>query len=282
METVTTAAEVRRAVDGWRRQGLTVGFVPTMGYLHRGHQSLIQRSAKDNDRTVVSIFVNPLQFGAGEDFESYPRDLQADSALCKQAGADLIFAPDVKEMYPQPLVTYVNVEKLGDTLCGASRPGHFRGVCTVVTKLFHIVDPDRSYFGQKDIQQLTILRRLAGDLSFRTEVIGCPTVRDPDGLAMSSRNSYLSPKERAMALIIHQSLESARILLEGGERSAARVINAVQGTLAVRPSVEPDYIQVVDAQTLESVDTISGDIIVAVAAYVGKTRLIDNLIYPEQ
>ncbi|MEE1491233.1 MAG: pantoate--beta-alanine ligase, partial [Massilioclostridium sp.] len=218
MKVSTTIAEVRSQVKEWKRQGLSVGLVPTMGYLHEGHQSLIARAARENDRVVVSVFVNPIQFGPSEDLESYPRDFERDCTLCEKTGADLVFHPEASEMYAENFCTYVDMDRLTKGLCGASRPVHFRGVCTVVSKLFHIVTPDRAYFGQKDAQQLAVIKRMVRDLSMDVEIVGCPIIREPDGLAKSSRNTYLSPQERRAAVVLSQALAEGRKALAEGER----------------------------------------------------------------
>ena len=229
MKVSTTIAEVRSQVKEWKRQGLSVGLVPTMGYLHEGHQSLIARAARENDRVVVSVFVNPIQFGPSEDLESYPRDFERDCTLCEKTGADLVFHPEASEMYAENFCTYVDMDRLTKGLCGASRPVHFRGVCTVVSKLFHIVTPDRAYFGQKDAQQLAVIKRMVRDLSMDVEIVGCPIIREPDGLAKSSRNTYLSPQERRAAVVLSQALAEGRKALAEGERSATTILTWTTG-----------------------------------------------------
>ena len=272
----TTKRETRDTVKEWIRKGLTIGFVPTMGYLHPGHRSLIEKARRENDKVVVSIFVNPIQFGPNEDFEKYPRDMEADTEMCRAAKVDLIFAPAVSEMYKTPNLSYVDIEKLGDGLCGAKRPGHFRGVCTVVSKLFNLVTPDRAYFGEKDFQQLAIIKRMVSDLEFDVEIIPCPIIREEDGLAISSRNAYLSPAERTAALVVSQSLSRAREAIGRGERGASVIKALVMNELLQEPLARVDYVEVVDAAELSPVAEIGGSVVVAVAVFIGKTRLIDN------
>lgn len=257
-----------------------MGFVPTMGALHEGHGALMDASVRECDVTVVSIFVNPLQFGPSEDFQKYPRDLEADEAFCRARGVDFVFAPAVEEMYPREPRAFVEVTELTDGLCGAYRPGHFRGVTTVVTKLFHIVMPDVAYFGQKDFQQAAVIRRMVEDLDFPLEIRTVPTVREPDGLAMSSRNRYLNPEERKAALALYRGLLAAREALEKGERDADAVRAAVRAELCKEPLVREQYVEVVDASDLKPVSYIDGTVAVAVAAFVGSTRLIDNIVFP--
>lgn len=278
MKIVETVAEVREQVKAWRQEGLSVGLVPTMGYLHEGHQSLIDRAVAENDRVVVSVFVNPMQFGVGEDLESYPRDMDRDAALCEKAGADLIFHPEPSEMYPQDFSSFVDMSTLTGGLCGKTRPIHFRGVCTVVSKLFNIVTPDRAYFGQKDAQQLAVIRHMVHDLSYGIEIVGCPIIREKDGLAKSSRNTYLNPQERQAALILSQSLAEGKKLLEAGEKNADKIRQAIVDQIETEPLAKIDYVEVVDWNNLEPVQTIQGPVLVAIAVYIGKTRLIDNVI----
>lgn len=277
MKIVKTIKEVREIVSEWKKQGLSVGLVPTMGYLHEGHQSLIRRS-NENDRTVVSVFVNPIQFGPNEDFAAYPRDLERDTKKCEEAGADLIFAPEASEMYAEDFSSFVDMTGPTDELCGLRRPGHFRGVCTVVSKLFNIVTPDRAYFGQKDAQQLAVIRRMVRDLSFGIEIVGCPIVREEDGLAKSSRNTYLSAEERKAAVIISKSLKAGQEIIEKGETDTAKIIESITALIKSEPLAKIDYIKAVDADSIEPVDTVSGRVLFAAAVYIGKTRLIDNFI----
>ncbi len=278
MKIVETIAEVRAQVQAWKQEGLRVGLVPTMGYLHEGHQSLIDRAVADNDRVVVSIFVNPMQFGVGEDLESYPRDMKRDAAVCEKAGASLVFHPEPSEMYPEDFSSFVDMNTLTGGLCGKSRPVHFRGVCTVVSKLFNIVTPDRAYFGQKDAQQLAVIRHMVSDLSYGIEIIGCPIVREEDGLAKSSRNTYLNPQERQAALVLSHSLAKGRELLKKGEKSADAVRREIIRQIETEPLAKIDYVEIVDWNTLEPVEVIEKTVLVAIAVYIGKTRLIDNFI----
>lgn len=279
MNIVKTISEVRNEVKNWRRQGLSVGLVPTMGYLHEGHKSLIDRACKENDKVVVSVFVNPKQFGPGEDLATYPRDIQRDAALCEDAGAALIFNPEPEEMYFDDFHTYVTMESLSDELCGKTRPIHFRGVCTVVSKLFHIVAPDRAYFGQKDAQQLAIIKRMVRDLNFDIEIVGCPIVREADGLAKSSRNTYLNPEERKAALVLSKAVGLGQELIQKGERNADVIVEKMKQLIEEEPLAKIDYVQAVDAISIQPVAEIKGTVLVAMAVYIGKTRLIDNFIY---
>lgn len=279
MKTVKTILEVRNQVQAWKKEGYSIALVPTMGYLHEGHASLIKRATSENEKVVVSIFVNPIQFGPGEDLDSYPRDLDRDTILCESAGANLIFTPEVSEMYYVDALTNVSVNDLTNGLCGAKRPGHFDGVCTVVSKLFNIVLPDKAYFGEKDAQQLAVIKRMAHDLNFPIEIIGCPIVREEDGLAKSSRNNYLSSKERKAALILHKSLTKGKELLSAGEKSAELLKEIIKNELESEVLAKIDYIEVVDALSLTTIDIVDKPILVAIAVYIGKTRLIDNFIW---
>ena len=275
---IKTVREVREHVRAWRNEGLNVGLVPTMGFLHEGHRGLIERAVAENDRVVVSVFINPIQFAPNEDLESYPRDIEADRALCTDAGAAMIFNPEPAEMYPQGFCTAVDMNGLKFELCGKSRPIHFSGVCTVVTKLFNIVGPDRAYFGQKDAQQLAIIRRMVRDLNMPLEVVGCPIVREEDGLAKSSRNTYLNEQERAAALILSKTIFLGQKLVDEGERDAKKLIAAMEANIATEPLARIDYVDVVDAENIERIDRLEGEVLVAMAVYIGKTRLIDNFI----
>ena len=270
--------EVRAQVKEWKKQGLSVALVPTMGYLHEGHKSLMERARKENDKVVVSIFVNPMQFGPNEDLESYPRDLDRDSKICEAAGVDLIFHPEVEEMYGPDFHAYVDMHTLPEKLCGASRPVHFRGVQTVVSKLFHIIPADRAYFGQKDAQQLAIIRRMVMDLNFDIEIIGCPIIREEDGLAKSSRNTYLSEEERKQAVILNQSLEAAMDAINAGEKDAAKVKQIIIDKLHTCPLAKIDYVEVVSFDTIQPIEKVEGAVLIAIAVYIGTTRLIDNRI----
>ena len=278
MKVVKTIKEVREIVGGWRQEGLSVGLVPTMGYLHEGHQSLIKKSASQNDRTVVSVFVNPIQFGPNEDLEAYPRDLNRDIKAVEEAGGDLIFNPEPSEMYPGHFTSFIDTTETTELLCGAVRPVHFRGVCTVVGKLFNIVTPDRAYFGQKDAQQLATVKRFVRDLNFPLEIIACPIVREDDGLAKSSRNTYLNAEERQAALILSKSLKKGKEAIESGEKDAKTIIAIIKNSLQSEPLARIDYVEVVDFENIQRVDKIEGETLVAIAVYIGKTRLIDNFI----
>lgn len=278
MRTVTTVAEVRAATGAARRQGRRVGFVPTMGYLHEGHTSLMAAARAATDLVVASVFVNPLQFGAGEDLSSYPRDLDRDTDLSEAAGVDLLFVPSVEEVYPhRPVLTTVTVAGITDRFEGAARPTHFAGVATVVTKLLAIVGPCTTYFGAKDWQQVCVVRRLVDDLSLPATVEACPTVREPDGLALSSRNVYLGPEERAAAPVLRRALEAGAALVAGGERDRRRVEAAMAGVVAAEPLAQLDYAAAVDAATLAEADVLAGQVRLLVAARLGVPRLLDNL-----
>ena len=279
MKVLNTINEVRNLVKEWKTQGLKIGFVPTMGYLHEGHESLIKRASQENDRVVVSIFVNPIQFGPKEDLSTYPRDLERDSKVCESAGADIIFHPENEEMYFKDFSTFVDMNGLTDGLCGKSRPTHFRGVCTVVTKLFNIVAPDRAYFGEKDAQQLAVIKRMVRDLNIDIEIIGCPIVREKDGLAKSSRNTYLSVEERNAATILNKSLTLAKEKIQAGERDSEVIIKLIQEVINSEKLARIDYIEVVDSLSMEKVERIEKSVLVAIAVFIGKTRLIDNFTY---
>lgn len=278
MQVVSTIKEVRDQVKAWKKEGASIGFVPTMGYLHEGHGSLITRARNENDKVVVSIFVNPMQFGPGEDLESYPRDLEKDSAYCESLGADLIFHPEPSEMYTEGFCSYVDMSVLTEELCGLSRPVHFRGVCTVVSKLFHIVAPDRAYFGQKDAQQLAIIKRMVEDLNMDLEVIGCPIVREEDGLAKSSRNTYLSAEERQAALVLSKAVKLGQELVAGGETDARKLVAEMSTFIEKEPMARIDYVKAVDGLIMQQLDNVKKPMLVAMAVYIGKTRLIDNFI----
>ena len=278
MQIVHKITEVREIVSAWRKEGLTVGLVPTMGYLHEGHQSLIKKSVEQNDRTVVSVFVNPIQFGPNEDLATYPRDINRDMEKVSEVGGDLIFNPEPSEMYPGHFTSFIDTTETTELLCGAVRPTHFRGVCTVVGKLFNIVCPDSAYFGQKDAQQLATIKRFARDLNFPVKIVACPIIREEDGLAKSSRNTYLSPEERKAALILSQSLKLGKKAIEEGEKSAKKVIDIITANIQTEPLARIDYVEVVDFENIQRVDTIQGETLVAIAIYIGKTRLIDNFI----
>lgn len=278
MQITGKISDVRSQVKEWKKQDLTVGFVPTMGYLHEGHASLMKRARAECDKVVVSIFVNPMQFGANEDLDSYPRDLEADSKLCESIGVDLIFHPEVEEMYAEGFCSFVDMNGLTKELCGKSRPIHFRGVCTVVSKLFNIVTPDKAFFGQKDAQQLAVIRRMVRDLNMDIEIVGCPIIREEDGLAKSSRNTYLNDEERKAALILSQTIRLGEKLVEEGEKDAGKLVAAMKENIEKEPLAKIDYVEAVNMDTIEKVDTIAPNTLVAMAVYIGKTRLIDNFI----
>ncbi len=278
MKTVHTINEVIQQVAEWRAQGATVGLVPTMGYLHEGHQSLIARSVSENNKTVVSVFVNPMQFAPSEDLESYPRDLAADEKLCEASGADLIFNPEPQEMYSDGFCSYINMDGPSQGLCAKTRPTHFKGVCTVVGKLFNIVLPDRAYFGQKDAQQLAVIKRMVKDLNFSVKVIGCPIIREDDGLAKSSRNTYLNEQERKAALILSKTLKMGQELIKSGTTDSSELISAMEENIKTEPLAKIDYIEIVGADDMQPKTVIDGNTLVAMAVYIGKTRLIDNFI----
>jgi pantoate--beta-alanine ligase len=275
--TVSTIAEVRAHLDRARADGCTVGFVPTMGYLHDGHASLLRTARAETDVVVLSIFVNPLQFAPDEDLDAYPRDLTGDTALAAAAGCDLVFAPSTREMYPEPVLTTVSVREVSAPLEGRTRPTHFDGVATVVTKLFSIIGPCRAYFGEKDFQQLAVVRRLVADLSLPVEVVGCATVREDDGLAMSSRNAYLSAAERAAAPVLHRALRAGLAAVEGLETDPAAVRAAMAAVIEAEPLARLDYAEVVDAATFQVPDPLAGEVRLLVAARFGGARLIDNV-----
>jgi pantoate--beta-alanine ligase len=273
-----TISETRNAIAHARAQNKKIGFVPTMGYLHEGHLKLIDIARQHSDFVVVSIFVNPTQFGPAEDFAKYPRDFERDRKLCESRGTDLIFAPEVSELYPEKSLLTFQIEKLGDRLCGARRPGHFHGVVLVVSKLFNIVQPDIAVFGQKDAQQLIIIQRLVQDLNFPVKIIAAPTVREPDGLAMSSRNVYLNSEQRAQGTVLYRSLQSAKALIESGERDAKKVISEMEKFVATASEAEIDYIEIVALKDLQPVERITEPFLIALAVYFGKARLIDNIV----
>ncbi|MBI4714721.1 MAG: pantoate--beta-alanine ligase [Nitrospirae bacterium] len=277
MKIVEDRDEARTFLRDRREMGETVGFVPTMGALHEGHLSLIQRARESCDRVAVSIFVNPTQFGPKEDFTRYPRDLPGDTEKCRRAGADLLFFPRTDALYPEGYRTYVTVEDLSDRLCGASRPGHFRGVATVVLKLLQIVRPDRLFLGEKDYQQCVIIRRMVRDFDLEAEVVICPTVREPDGLAMSSRNAYLDPEDRKGAAALHRALTEARKIFLRGERNGEALRGVLTGVLSAEPRIRPDYIRIVHPETLKDVKEAETGSVMALAVWIGATRLIDNM-----
>lgn len=277
MQVTKTVEETRKQIKQWKKEGKTIGLVPTMGFLHEGHASLIRKCREQNDIVVVSDFVNPTQFGPNEDLEAYPRDFERDSKLCESLGADLIFAPSPEDMYHDPHA-FVSIDTLSETLCGKTRPIHFKGVCTVVTKLFHIVAPDRAYFGEKDAQQLAIIRKMVKDLNFDIEIVGCPIVREEDGLAKSSRNTYLNDKERQAALCLSRAVKTGKEVIYTGA-DAKEVLNPMKAIIKAEPLARIDYVMMVDALTMQPIEKADRDVLVAMAVYIGKTRLIDNFSY---
>ena len=280
MEIIRRIPQMKSLARKLRAEGKKIGFVPTMGALHTGHLSLMQRARQSSDIVVVSIFVNPIQFGANEDFDKYPRDLATDAELCATRGVDYIFAPMIDEVYTEDFVTYVVVEGLSDKLCGASREGHFRGVTTIVTKLLNIIHPHFAFFGRKDAQQAIVIKRMVKDLSKDSEIIVCPIVRDEDGLALSSRNEYLSDDERKAATVLYRALEKAQVLYGTGLRDSASILQAMESILAAEPMARVDYIAIVDTKDLEPIDELPEDqpVLIALAVFIGKTRLIDNIV----
>ena len=278
MKIVSTIEEVRAQVKEWKKEGLSIGFVPTMGYLHEGHMSLID-AAGENDRVVVSIFFNTMQFGTTEDLPTKTRDLEQYSKHCEEPGVDLIFHPTPEEMYGDQFYSYVDMDVLTKELCGLSRPVHFRGVCTVVTKLFNIVTPDRAYFGQKDAQQLAVIKRMVKDLNMPLTITGCPIIREEDGLAKSSRNTYLLPEERKAALVLSRSIFLGKEMVEKGERDCKKILASMTAEIEKEPLAKIDYVKIVDLDTMQQVEKIDRGILAAIAVYIGKTRLIDNFMY---
>lgn len=277
-----TISQVRDQVRQWRREGLTVGLVPTMGYLHEGHGSLVGKAAEDCDRVVASVFVNPTQFAPGEDLASYPRDFERDCEILEKQGCSMVFHPSVDEMYPDgngKTDTYIEIlNDMPKQLCGRTRPNHFRGVCTVVGKLFNIVLPDKAYFGEKDAQQLAIIRRMVRDLSYGIEIVGCPIVREPDGLAKSSRNIHLKPDERKAAVALYRSLKIAEEMASDGEKSSKTITDAVRAEIEKEPLAEVEYVSAVDSLSMEPVETVGKGTLIAIAVRIGQTRLIDNCV----
>ena len=278
--TVTrTPAEVKEVIKDWKKQGYSIGLVPTMGYLHEGHGSLIKRAVEENDKVMVSVFVNPIQFGPNEDLETYPSDFDADLKMIESLGADMVFHPEPSDMYASDFSTTISVAGVSENLCGARRPGHFNGVCTVVTKLFNLSEADRAYFGQKDAQQLAVVRRMVRDLNANIEIIGCPIIREDDGLAKSSRNTYLSSEERKAATVLNKALCAGKQMVEEGEKSALTVKSRIEDIISKEPLAKIDYVEITDWNSIEPVDIIDGSILCAIAVYIGNTRLIDNFIY---
>jgi len=278
MKIIKNIEEMKKEVSHWKKEGGSIGLVPTMGFLHEGHESLIKKAASENDHVVVYIFVNPLQFGPKEDFASYPRDLQRDSEICARNNAEVLFTPDASELYHKDAVTFVNVEKLTEGLCGAKRPGHFQGVCTVLTKFFNIVKPDRAYFGEKDAQQLAVVKRMARDLNFDTQIIGCPIVREKDGLAKSSRNTYLSAEERAAAIVLFRSLMHGKEYILSKDTVTVQEVKAlITMEINKEPLARIDYVEIVNSENLQEAQEMKGKLLIALAVFIGRTRLIDNI-----
>ncbi|MCR5784622.1 MAG: pantoate--beta-alanine ligase [Eubacterium sp.] len=273
-----TPGEVKAVIREWKKEGLSIGLVPTMGYLHEGHGSLIKKAVSENDRVMVSVFVNPIQFGPNEDLESYPRDFEADVKLIESLGADLVFHPEPSDMYEKDFSTTISVSGVSENLCGARRPGHFNGVCTVVTKLFNLSEADRAYFGQKDAQQLAVVKRMVRDLNANIEIVGCPIIREEDGLAKSSRNTYLSADERKAAVVLSKALKAGKEMIESGEKDASKVKAKISSVIDAEPLAKTDYVEICDWNLIEPVDIINNSVLVAIAVYIGKTRLIDNFI----
>ena len=277
----TTVEQAKKVIREWKAEGLSVGLVPTMGYLHEGHKSLIERAVAENDRVMVSVFLNPIQFAPNEDLATYPRDFEADKRLIEDAGATLVFHPEPEELYAPDASTFVNVEGITAELCGKTRPTHFRGVCTVVSKLMNIAEADRAYFGQKDAQQLAVVRRMVRDLNMNVQVVGCPIIREADGLAKSSRNTYLSEEERKAGLVLSRAVAEGMRLMEAGERDAAKVLGAMKALIEAEPLARIDYVEMVSWDGIKPVEQADGPVLVAMAVYIGKTRLIDNFIFGE-
>ncbi len=279
MQIITEVTDLRRIVAEARKNGKSIGFIPTMGFLHAGHLALMNQARQENELVVTSIFVNPTQFGPNEDFDAYPRNPEKDKALMAGVGVDVAFCPSVETLYPEGYETFIEVgSSLTSGLCGASRPGHFRGVATVVVKLFNLVQPDKAYFGQKDAQQVAVIRRVVKDLNLPVDIISCPIVRESDGLAMSSRNTYLTMTERQEALVLNHSLKNAEDAVKNGVRNATVLGRLIRGTIATAPSATVDYVEIVNAQTMSPVEILEGSVLIALAVRIGKTRLIDNLV----
>mgnify|MGYP000930036467 CR=1 FL=1 len=271
--------ELRSLIKLWRKEGLSIGYVPTMGALHEGHESLIRKAVKENDKVVVSVFVNPTQFGPNEDYNSYPRNIDKDLEICMDAGANVVFNPEPSEMYYDNRSTSVSVSNLTSVLCGAKRPGHFDGVCLVISKFLNIVTPDRAYFGEKDAQQVAVIKRMVRDLNIDVEIVACPIIREEDGLAKSSRNTYLSNEERKAALVLSRSLNKSKEMLKQGERKADIIKQIIKEEINKEPLAKIDYVEIVDSESLENVETIEKSILIPIAVYIGKTRLIDNFTF---
>ena len=278
MRVVDRISDLKAIIRAQKKVGNAIGFAPTMGYLHDGHISLAKMSKHDNDFTIMSIFVNPVQFGVNEDFDKYPRDIEGDSMKAQSAGVDIIFTPSVNEMYQEGYNTFVEVFGITDKMCGKSRPGHFKGVATVVNKLLNIVEPDKAYFGQKDAQQVAVIKQMAKDLNMNTEIITCPIIREKDGLAMSSRNIYLNSEERKAALLLSKSLFDADAIIKAGERNKDKIYKNIVSTITADNLTNIDYVDIVDSDTLQDIKIVKGRVLIALAVRIGKTRLIDNII----
>ena len=278
MRITRTIQKTREQIKYWKKDGYSIGFVPTMGYLHEGHQSLMKRSILENDKTVVSIFVNPMQFDVSDDFKNYPVNPLADMELCDETGVDLIFNPSADEMYEKDFYTFVDMNKVTEELCGKSRPDHFRGVCTVVNKLFNIITPDSAYFGEKDAQQLAVIKKMASDLNMDLEIVGCPTVRESDGLAKSSRNVHLNPEERKAATILSKAIFEGKILIESGGQNIGKVIETMKSIIQTEPLAKIDYVEIVDGSSIQKIDALRGPVLGQAAIFIGKVRLIDNFM----
>jgi len=278
MRLIDSISDIKAVIKAQKSMGKTIGLVPTMGYLHEGHMSLVNMSVQHNDFTVLSVFVNPVQFGPNEDFERYPRDIDRDIKMAETAGVDVVFSPSVSKMYPDGYKTYVEVEGITNILCGRTRPGHFKGVTTVVNKLFNIVQPDRAYFGQKDAQQVVVIKKMVKDLNMNLEIVTCPIVREKDGLAMSSRNVYLSGEERKSALILSKSLFEAEELIKKGKTGKENILKYITDRIKSEKSAQIDYIEIINAETLDSIEFLKGRVLIALAVKFGNTRLIDNVI----
>ncbi|WP_373599075.1 pantoate--beta-alanine ligase [Paraclostridium bifermentans] len=279
MKIIKNIDEMKTHVKAWKNEGLSIGLVPTMGYLHDGHESLIRKSKNQNDKVVVSIFVNPTQFGENEDLSTYPRDIGRDSEICENLNVDIVFTPSSEEIYGERFSTFIEVKDLSKELCGKSRPIHFRGVCTIVNKLFNIITPDKAYFGEKDAQQLAIIKRMVKDLNIDIDIIGCPIVREADGLAKSSRNSYLTEKERIAARILNESLKEAKDMILSGELSSEYIIHCISNKIKAEPLAKIDYINIVNGESMEPVNIVENNTLIAIAVFIGNTRLIDNFTY---
>ncbi|ADQ45604.1 pantoate/beta-alanine ligase [Caldicellulosiruptor kronotskyensis 2002] len=278
MFVVKKIQEMKDIIKKLKKEGKSIGFVPTMGYLHEGHLSLVRLSKQQNDITIMSIFVNPIQFGPNEDYDRYPRDFERDKSLAEKEGVDYIFYPSVEEMYPEDFKTVVSVKKITEIMCGKSRPGHFDGVATVVLKLFNIVNPDRAYFGQKDAQQLAVIKQMVKDLNLDVEIVPCPIVREQDGLAMSSRNVYLSEEERKSATVLYRALNLAKEMIEKGQKDVSSIKRAMEEMILKEKYTKIDYIEFVNNDTFEIISKVEGKVLIALAVFVGKARLIDNIV----